>query len=187
MSQERALIQSAIQGDVSALESLIVRHRPAVLRIARHLLGDAETAEDVAQDAMLRLQSSLPGFRGDAELGTWLYRVTLNLCRDRQRSRRARAEHIPVTEAVDAPALRTESDSEARVDGERVRAAVRQAIERLPTDQKEVVMLRYIADLSYAEIARITGAPHGTVASRVFRALKRLGEDLGPKHLEMIP
>lgn len=167
------------------METLASRHRPTVLRTARHLLGDAELADDVTQDVFLRLQASLPGFRGESELSTWLYRVTLNLCRDHFRRPRLRTVDVHDPSAADAP-LRVLEHPEEVVDADRARSAVRAAIDRLPDDQKEAVMLRFLSDLPYAEIARITAVPMGTVASRVFRALKRLGEDIESRHPEVV-
>lgn len=182
---ERALLDRAVQGDDRALGVLAERHRPTVVRMATHILGNAESAEDVAQDAMVRLQVSLPGFRGDAELSTWLYQVTLNLCRDRLRKRRRRATHVGL-DSVPGERLSSPAGAEDRIDRERTRAAVRAAIDRLPEDQREVVQMRYLSDLTYAEIVRRTGLPHGTVASRIFRGLKRLGQDLTPPNLEIV-
>lgn len=186
MSEDRGLIVRAVEGDREALDALAARHRPTVLRTARHLLGDAELAEDVTQDVFIRLQASLPGFRGDAELGTWLYRVTLNLCRDQFRRRRHRTVDVDDEGATTRPQLRVVEHPDDAVDVERARSAVRAAIDRLPEDQKEAVMLRFLSDLSYREIARITAVPLGTVASRVFRALKRLGEDIESRHPEVV-
>lgn len=186
MTEERALIARAVEGEPAALDRLASLHRPAVLRTARHILGDPEAAEDVAQEALLRLHASLPGFRGDAELSTWLYRVTLNLCRDQLRRRRHLSLDAPGPEARSARGARVSPDPDRRLDRERARAVVRAALERLPEEQREAVTLRYLHDLPYDEIARATGAPPGTVASRVFRALKRLGEELDPRTLELI-
>ncbi|MCA9736808.1 MAG: RNA polymerase sigma factor [Gemmatimonadetes bacterium] len=186
MSAEPDLVQRAVEGDTTALATLVAEHRPAVVRVAQQILGDREAAEDVAQDALLRLQVALPGFRGDAELATWLYRVALNLCRDHLRRRRRR-EVVPLTHPSAGRALAVEQEGGAGVDMERARAAVRAAIDRLPAEQAEAVRLRFLAELPYAEIARRTGVPQGTVASRVFRALVRLGEELGPTaHLEVV-
>lgn len=186
MSTERALIARAVAGEPLALDQLAASHRPAVLRVARHLLGDPAVAEDVTQDVFVRLQLSLPGFRGDAELSTWMYRITLNLCRDHQRkARRSKVDGRDLDTAL-THAPRVDDRREEAIDAERRRDIVRAAIDRLPDDQKEVVLLRYLSDLSYADIARITATPQGTVASRVFRALKRLGQDLEPRHLELI-
>jgi RNA polymerase sigma-70 factor (ECF subfamily) len=186
VSEDRALIDRATGGEADALDALARKHRPAVRRTALAVLGDEDAAEDVAQDAMIRMQASLPGFRGEAELGTWLYRVTLNLCQDHLRRTRRRRGDVPLHDAPSSPAFRREERPDETVDRERARAAVRAALAALPEDQREVLTLRYMADLSYAEIARITATPQGTVASRVFRALVRLGQDLEPRHLEVI-
>lgn len=186
MSEERALIARAARGESDAVGALVVAHRPAVVRIARHLLGDAAAAEDVAQDVFVRLQAALPGFRGDAALSTWLYRVTLNLCRDHQRRVKRRREQVDIEDVGDTPGMTVAADADRNVDAERLRRTVRAAIDRLPEGQREAVLLRYMEELSYTEIARLTGTPQGTVASRVFRALERLGRELEPRHLEIV-
>lgn len=184
MRARSVLVERAARGERDALEALVAAHRAEVLRTARHVLGDASAAEDVAQEACLRLQTSLADFRGEAEVGTWLYRVTLNLCRDHLRRVRRRPDHVDVAEAGPAPALRVEPTVERSLDAARTRATVRAALDRLPAEQKEAVVLRFLDDLPYAEIARRTGAPPGTVASRVFRGLERLGRDLAPRPSE---
>lgn len=184
MTEERAWIERAAAGEREAFGRLVARHRDTVVRTARHILGDAELAEDVAQDAFIRLQAALPGFRGDAELGTWLYRVTLNRCRDHLRSRR-----LSRLDDVDEASLGADpgEDPVERLHATRRAELVRAAIARLPEEQKEAVSLRYLSDLSYAEIARRTRTPLGTVASRVFRALKRIGQEMESQHLELMP
>jgi RNA polymerase sigma-70 factor (ECF subfamily) len=184
---EEGLIRRAAGGDARAFEVLAARHRPSALRIARTLLGDDDAAEDVAQELLIRLAAALPAFRGDAELSTWAYRVTLNLVRDHLRRVRRRASEVDVDQLRHAPGLTVEPSPDRDVDSERARSAVRAALETLPADQKEAIMLRYAADLSYKEIARMTDTPQGTVASRVFRALKRLGQEVEPLHLEVLP
>jgi len=184
---EETLIRRAARGDAEAFEILAARHRPSAVRLARTLLGDDDAAEDVAQELLLRLAGALAGFRREAGLSTWVYRVTLNLCRDHLRRARRRAADVALDEAGHAPGLTTRAYPEDAVDSERAHTAVRAALETLPEDQKEAIMLRYAADLSYREIARMTDTPQGTVASRVFRALKRLGHELEPRHLEALP
>lgn len=191
MNDERALIVRAVGGERLALDQLASAHRPTVLRIARHILGDPAMAEDATQDVFVRLQLALPGFRGDAELGTWLYRITLNICRDHLRRQRSRKWAAPSrsddeTGETERVASGLDPDPAASLDAERARRFVRAAIARLPDDQREAVLLRYVSDLSYAEIAQITSTPPGTVASRIYRALRKLGEDLLPRHLELI-
>lgn len=186
MSGVQTLIARAALGDEGAIDELVSEHRPTIVRTSLGLLADPAAAEDVAQEVILRMQASLAGFRGDAELSTWLYRVTLNACRDQLRRVRRQGEHVEISEAPNATELRLEPMSDERVDIDRARQAVREAIERLPADQREVVLLRFVEDLPYAEIARVTGTPQGTVASRVFRAIERLGSEVEPIHLEVL-
>jgi RNA polymerase sigma-70 factor (ECF subfamily) len=176
------LIGRAVLGDAAAMDSLVAEYRPHARRTALGILGDPDAAEDVAQETMIRLQGALAGFRRDAELGTWLHRIALNLAYDHLRRRRS---HLALGTA------RQQADPHARdphvtVDAERARAAVRAALTRLPDDQREVLTLRFLSGLSYAEIARVTGAAEGTVASRIYRALRRLGSEIEDKHLEIV-
>lgn len=187
LMDEHALIARAVDGEADALNALAAAHRPAVVRTATHVLGDAEAAEDVAQDVLARMGTALAGFRGDAELGTWLYRMTVNRCKDVLRRRRHLSMDGGDGAGRAARLVSVEPDPGGAVDAERRRRAVRAAIARLPEEQREVVTLRYLSDLSYAEIARVTRLPHGTVATRVFRGLARLGRDLESRHLELLP
>lgn len=180
----------AAAGDHSMMDGWIRDHRPAVVRTARHLLGDAALAEDVAQDVFVRLQGAFEAFRGDADVGTWLYRVTLNRCRDVLRRERPRWKERSPVDIAAATGLSNDQGPDAsleRMDSERRQRLVRAAVDRLPGEQREAVLLRYEHDLSYDEIARATGVPRGTVASRVFRALAKLGDDLTTSDLEWIP
>lgn len=184
MTGEQSLIDRAVRGDGSAMEEILAIHRPVALRVARALL-DERDAEDVTQEVMVRLATALPGFRGDAALRTWVYRVALNLSRDQLRWERRRPR-VDLDSARRDDALVTAPDPDRSIATERLRTALEAAIQRLPSGQREAVTLRYISDLSYEEISRMTDTPLGTVASRVFRALKRLGNDLDPKHLEVL-
>jgi RNA polymerase sigma-70 factor, ECF subfamily len=179
------LLERAVLGDTGAIERLAAEYHPLVRRTALGVLGDPDAADDIAQDAMVRLQSSLPGFRGDADLGTWLHRITLNLSYDHLRRLRRRSVEVPMVEARGTTDPHG-TDPHRAVDSERARLALRAAIDRLPEEQREVLILRFLSGLSYAEIARVTGARDGTVASRIYRALDRLGSDLEPKHLEIV-
>jgi RNA polymerase sigma-70 factor (ECF subfamily) len=179
------LIDRAAQGDAAALDALVARHRPDARRTALGILGDEDSAEDVAQESMIRLKNALPGFRGDSELRTWVHRVALNLAYDHLRRRRRERAGVALRSLGDTPDPRAH-DPHAALDGERARTALHAALERLPDDQREVLTLRFLTGLTYAEIARVTGAAEGTVASRIYRALKRLGTEVEAKHLEIV-
>lgn len=182
MTEEDALVGRAVQGEPRAVSELAARWRPRARRTALAVLGDGDAAEDVAQEVMIRLQASLAGFRRESDLGTWLHRITLNLCYDHIRRLRRRKEDGPPPERADEAA----PDPHTRVDAERARTALQGALDRLTAEQREVLVLRFVSDLSYADIAQATGVPSGTVASRIFRALQRLGSEVESKHLEIL-
>ena len=179
---EPSLIRRAVEGDASAVDELARLHRDQVVRTAKHLIGDQDLADDIAQEVLLRLASALPGFRGDSELASWLYRITVNLCLDHIR----RGKRRPTVELGETVLEIEVDDPGHSVQRQRTRSAVREALTRLPTDQREVLTLRYITGLPYSEIAKVTGTPIGTVASRVFRGLRKLAQDLDPIHLEIV-
>ena len=182
MTAERDLIQRAARGEHDALSELAEVWRPRARRTALALLGDGDAAEDVAQEVMIRLHASLAGFRQESDLGTWLHRITLNVCYDHIRATKRRREDGPPRESSAAPA----PDPHERVDAQRARSALQTALDSLTHEQREAIVLRFVSELSYADIARATGVPAGTVASRIFRALKRLGSELESKHLEIL-
>lgn len=167
------------------LQALAALHRPRVWRVAVRFLRDPDQADDVTQEAFLRLQRSPPSCP-DAQVGTWLHAVVVNLCRDRLRARLRRGTPVELDAAEGVAALTQRPDPEGRLDRERARRDLDAALARLPPEMERAVRLRYLDGLTYAEIAEATGAPVGTIASRVFRALRRLGEDLDPRHLEVL-
>ena len=177
------LVQRSAEGDDRAFRRLVEEHEARVYGLALRVLGDPEGAEEAAQEAFVRLYRSLDTLRGDAKLSTWLYRVTLNLCRDEQR-RRKRGERFTDLDSVRPRLVVLESDAHDLVERSEMNDRVRAALEELPDEQREAIVLRYLSELSYAEISASTGASANTVASRVYRGLRRLGELLGSSNGE---
>ena len=118
-----------------------------------------EDAEDVAQNVLRRLLAAGPGFSPDAGVKRWVYRVTMNRCRDHLRTRRRRVGAVPATKAPPDPALVVEPAAERQLDLAAVRQAMGPAME----------------GLGFADVDRLTETPQGTVASRVLRAQKQVG------------
>lgn len=167
-STDEELVRRFQDGDPGAFEGVVVRWNPLVLQLAYRLTGDLEEARDVRQLALLRAHDALARFGGRSRLSTWLYRVVLNLCRDRQR-RRARHDDAVRRAAPDdeGTAGSAAGESERRETAERVARAVRS----LPPAEREVVVLRHYQGLAFAEIAEIQSAPVTTVQSRMARGL----------------
>jgi RNA polymerase sigma-70 factor (ECF subfamily) len=174
------LLRSFRDGDTSALTRLVARHQGVLMRHARSILGQGGPYEDVVQEVFLRLVQTPPEVRGDAlaeraQLSSWLHKVVRNCCMDTLRSeqRRKRRE-----EGAAAPDV---TQGEVSLLEERdTRAAVERGLNRLPTEQREVLVLRLLAERSYKEIAEITGKKVGTVGWLVSVGLKALAEHLGP-------
>ncbi len=138
---------AAGRGDLSALAQLALRHQDAVWHVAYRFLGNTADAEDVAQEAFLRLLTAADRYRPAASFRTYLYRIVTNLCFDRLRRKRLRqCEHL--SEVVDP----RRTPAEASLASERSRI-VRRALDALPQSQKMAVVLRYYEHLSHREIA----------------------------------
>jgi RNA polymerase sigma-70 factor (ECF subfamily) len=163
------------QRDVDRFERIIVPHIDDAYTLARYLLRDEHDAQDVVQDAVLRALRYFEGYR-DGDARAWLLAIVRNCCLTWQRRNRSTANVIPLTESAPISDGR-ETDALAIQRSER--DALQRAVETLPTEFREVIVLREIEDLSYKEISDVVGVPVGTVMSRLARARKRLASALG--------
>lgn len=162
---DAALICAHLDGDRHAFAELIERHRPRLYRLARRRSRSAEDADDALQDALLAAHRYAGGFRHDAAVGSWLHRIVVNACTDRQR----RAASRPTVALPDD--LRCTGDPAGRVE---TAVVVRQALLRLPAGQRAAVVAVDMHGYTIAETARLLGVAEGTVKSRCARARARL-------------
>lgn len=150
----------------ASFDETVRRREAQILRTAYRILGNWADAEDVAQEAFVRLHRHGLGFSNDAALGAWLYRVTVNLCLDRARAARPWQE---------LPELRSQDPSaEAAVLREEQKRRLMAALATLPPRERAVVVLRELEGLSTAEVAAALGSTEGTVRSQVSKALDHL-------------
>jgi RNA polymerase sigma factor (sigma-70 family) len=151
----------------SNFESLVCRHQAAVTRLAYRLLGwRHEAVEDVVQEVFLAALMHLDRFRGEAEVATWLTRITINCCRTLRRRNLVRLRWLRRQRPTDtAPAGDADADTGQRV---------RDAVARLPARDREVIVLRYLEQLEIGEIARLLGTKHNAVEVRLHRARTKL-------------
>lgn len=163
---ELPLIQGAARGDRGAVCTLVERYQDTLFAMAMSFARDPHRAEDLAQEAWIRILEGLPGYRGQARFSSWMYRVTLNTYLNSRRSDASRERREQVYEP---PAPAPERD--AALDLQR-------AVRALPVEFRAVVALRFAADLSYKEIAEVLDIPLGTVQSRLNRALDRLAKEV---------
>lgn len=176
-----ALMTLFARGDGAAASVLAQRHTSRVLALAMRMLGDRAEAEDVAQEAMLRLWNIAPEWRqGEAKVSTWLYRVAANLCTDRLRRRRTTGLEAAPEEPDGAPS------AEAQMIGRDRAEAVHRAIGALPERQRLAMTLRFLQEVPNPEVAEIMGTTVEAVESLLARgkravaaALERQREELG--------
>lgn len=176
---ERSTVTAAQQGDREAFKALYERYRDRVFNVIFYSMGDEVRAEDILQIVFVKIYRGLPSFRFEASLSTWIYRIAVNECMNQQRGRGA--QHIPFEallgsdEELDAGAAadRRHADTERR-------EIVHRAVMELPPKLRAVVVLKYLDDLSYDEIASVLQCSPGTVASRLNRALSNLESRLRP-------
>lgn len=175
-----ALMVLFANGDGQAAAVLARRHTGRVLALALRMLGDRAEADDVAQEAMLRLWRIAPEWRqGTAKVSTWLYRVAANLCTDRLRKRRGQS-------LDDVPEPLDESPSaEARMIRQDRAAAVQAAIGALPERQRLAVSLRFLQEVPNPEVAEIMGISVEAVESLLARGKRALADALGARREDL--
>lgn len=173
LDKESELIAKARSGDERAIEALVLRFQDRVFTLAMRLARSKEEAEDITQEAFIKVLNGLPTFRGEAGFFTWLYRITVNLARDRFRSGsqqlwRNSTESVPIDLPDRAPC--PERSLALKQDLQRLEAA----LARLGPDLREAFVLRHVEGLSYDEMAEILEAPADALKMRVHRARKML-------------
>jgi RNA polymerase sigma-70 factor, ECF subfamily len=189
---ERSLLKRLRDRDERAFRELLESHRDRVFNICFRMLGHRHEAEDVAQEVFITVFKTIETFREEAKFSTWLYRVAVNHCKNRIKylSRRHDRDRDELDEgsngpngAIGAPAP---SAPDRALEGAQMEKLMQEAIASLEDDQRVVVVLRDVEDLSIEEICEITGLPDGTVKSRLHRARlvlrKRLQRHVGDAH-----
>ncbi|MCU0906302.1 MAG: RNA polymerase sigma factor [Rhodobacteraceae bacterium] len=177
------LLAAFARGDRSAARTLADRHLPRAYRHALRVLGDRTEAEDVAQEAMLRLwQQAAHWQQGEAQVSTWVYRVTANLCTDRLRRRRTRGT-VDLEAAGDPPD--GAPGAEARLHAAARTEALQSALATLPDRQRQAVVLRHIEGLGNPEIAEILGIGVEAVESLTARGKRALAAVLAGRREEL--
>jgi RNA polymerase sigma-70 factor (ECF subfamily) len=172
---EDILMQQVAEGDMQAFRRLVTAYQPRLLRFARRMLPTDRTfAEDVVQEAFVRLWHTRSRYQATGQLGCFLLRIVRNLCLDAVRDAPP-ALSLETTEDLPAPGGSLHQQAEARA----LVNAVRRAVQELPELQRSVFVLSHYEGLSYAEIARTLECPVGTVASRKRLAVETLRRRLG--------
>jgi RNA polymerase sigma-70 factor (ECF subfamily) len=172
------LVASATAGDLESFNQLVARWERPIYALAYRTLGRDEDARDVVQEAFLRAYRGLRGFKGQAKFSSWLYRITLNLCRDWMRRER-RAPIVAVPEGTDPIDLADDRASpvesvEDLVARREMSRAVARAMAELPEEQRAAILLKEYHGLTFQEIADMLDCPLSTVKTRLYQGLSVL-------------
>nr|WP_068555001.1 sigma-70 family RNA polymerase sigma factor [Thermotalea metallivorans]KXG77098.1 ECF RNA polymerase sigma-E factor [Thermotalea metallivorans] len=190
---ENNLIEKSKQGDVESFETLIREYQTVAFNIAFRMLGNMEDANDVTQEALIKVYKSIKTFHGQSSFSTWLYRIVTNTCLDELRKRKrqkAYSYHHPI-ETEDGEIERDMEDygnsTEEIVERKETIKSIQDAINALPEQHKTVIVLRDIRGFNYEQIAEILDCPQGTIKSRISRARISLKEIIEKKELYKNP
>lgn len=173
---DRELITRTQGGDRAALDELLRRHYDRIYAICRRIAGNDADAADAAQEALMAIVRGLKNFDGRSAFSTWSYRVATNACLDELRRRKRRP--TPVDEHEDWHEHNTDVQASSFDDDLVERDAMALALEQLPPEFRDPVILRDVGGLDYAEISATLEIPPGTVRSRIARGRAKLGEIL---------
>jgi RNA polymerase sigma-70 factor (ECF subfamily) len=166
---EQRLLVRVREGRPGAFDELVVRHRLAVYRVARRVLGTHEAADEAAQETFVRAWRAIGSFRGDSSVSTWLIRIALNVSRTMAVSR-PRLEPL----AASAEPFDPRPGAEAQVAREEAGARLKQAVALLPPRQREVVTLKVFSDMTYDDVASVMGLSVGAVKAHFHQAVSNL-------------
>lgn len=180
---EAELVARCKAGDKLAFDELISAHQERVFNVAYRLMGNYEEALDLTQEVFLNCFRKIGSFKGDSALSTWLYRITVNTAKNRWKYQQSRG--MKKTESIDSP--NPEQDEKVLTElpspnpgpsdvasGRETISRFEECLQKLPEEYREVLVLRYIEELSYEEIAEILRISLGTVKSRIHRARTEL-------------
>jgi len=184
---EQLLLEKAKAGDVAAFEELIEAYQKKVYNLALRIIGNADDAADLAQEAFIRIFKAISGFKEQSSFSTWVYRITTNVCLDEIRRRKNRKvisldEEIHVDDGdLKRQVVSDETGPDEAAEREELRRVVNEAISSLPVEQRTAITLRDLNGMSYEQIAQILNCPAGTVKSRINRARQALKNVLSAK------
>lgn len=180
LDDDFSLIKRFIDGEEETFDELVRRHKEKVRNIIYLTLSDRDIVDDIAQDVFITVYRSLKGFRFESQFTTWLYRVTVNKCKDHLRRKSIRRIVLPFRDTQEDPGY------EISPENSDTKEIVRKAISQLPDKMKIPLLLKDIEGFSYQEIAETMQCEIGTVKSRIFRAREALKKILLPIEKELL-
>ncbi len=182
--EEHALVRQVLEGDGEAYRVLVERYQDRIYYVCYGFVRNQEDARDLAQESFVKAYRNLPGFEFRSKFYSWLARIATNLCIDWLRRKKVRKaeefdESIAAHESAGVLSMaHYKNDPRRAVESNQLRVRLMAAIEELPDQQRQAIVLREIDGLPYRDIAEIMGIPEGTVMSRLYYARKKLQQAL---------
>ena len=180
LDDDFSLIQRFIEGDESTFRTLVQRHKDKIRNIIYLTLNSSDSVDDIAQDVLITTYKNLKSFRFESQFSTWLYRITVNKCKDHLRKVKIRSIFTPIKDGENDPAYVPSMEHKD------ISEIVNKAISKLPEKLRLPLLLKDIEGLSYQEISESISCEIGTVKSRIFRAREGLRELLKPYEEELM-
>ena len=180
LDDDFTLVKRFVDGHESAFNQLVSRHKDMVRSIIYVTVNHSDYIDDIAQDVFVKIYKNLKHFRYESQFSTWVYRITINKCKDHLRKMKIRRVFLPISDTFEQ-ADKSYNHSETS----NTKEVVRKAISKLPEKLKIPLLLKDIEGFSYQEIADSVQCEIGTVKSRIFRAREKLKTILEPYKSEI--
>jgi len=180
IGDDYSIIRQFIDGDKSAFQVLVKRHKEKVRNIIYMTMNNSALVDDIAQDVFITVYKNLKHFRFESQFTTWLYRVTVNRCKDYLRRINVRKIFSPIEDGYEV------SEYSTPVESNDISKIVMDAISKLPVKLRMPLILKDIEGFSYQEISESLKCEMGTVKSRIFRGREKLKEILQPLEKELM-
>ena len=181
-TNDNQLITRILDGDHHAYGQLVNRYKDLVFTLALRMLKHREEAEEVAQDAFIKVYRSLDKFKGDSKFSTWIYKVTYNTCLDNIKKNKKHLNNVPIDDFTFNKLETIDNALEGMIKAEKT-AVIKQSINMLPSEDSYILTLYYFEELSLEEMTKIIDASSNTIKVKLFRARKKLAVIL-EKHLK---
>jgi len=180
IDDDYSIIRQFIEGDKSVFQILVKRHKEKVRNIIYLTMNNSALVDDIAQDVFITIYRNLKHFRFESQFTTWLYRITVNKCKDYLRRMNVRKIFSPLDEGIEI------SEYPSPVENRDITKIVTEAISKLPVKLRMPLILKDIEGFSYQEISETLNCEMGTVKSRIFRGREKLKEILQPLEKELM-
>src|SRR5919202_1920110 len=184
------LVRRAIRGRGDGFEELVRRYQRPIVSYVYRMTGDYESALDLTQDVFIKVYGSLARYRSEYKFSTWIYRIAHNTAIDHLRRQTTREQELsartPDGETYERPVASDAPTPEQMSERAERRAEIEDVIQQLPPTYRELIVLRHAHDLSYDEIAEVTGLPLGTVKNRIFRAREAMRQPLRERGIDRV-